>query len=193
MNFLAHLLIARRTQTSEAGAILGDVVRGADLSAYPAEIERGIRIHRRIDALTDRHPLLQTHRQSFAPASRRYAGIVLDLAGDFALTQDWARHSDESLPAFCTRSATAVAAAASWFEQAGGRPPQATSFAELLRSYGTVDGIERALRRTSTRLTEPAALLAAANGWPAHAQQLRDEMGRVLDDVIAGLGDLLLR
>ncbi len=193
MNFLAHLLIAQRTASSAAGAILGDIVRGANLSAYPAEVERGIRIHRRVDALTDRHPLLQAHRQGFAPASRRYAGIVLDLAGDYALTQDWARYSDESLPAFCARSAAAVAAGAQWFELAGGRSPQAASFAELLRSYGAVDGIERALRRTSTRLSEPAALLLAADGWPAHAQQLRAEMTQILDDVIAGLGDLLPR
>ncbi|HEY1075540.1 MAG TPA: ACP phosphodiesterase [Fontimonas sp.] len=191
MNFLAHLLVARRTQTSEAGAILGDIVRGADLSAYPADIQRGIRIHRRIDALTDRHPLLQIRRQDFAPESRRYAGIVLDLASDFALAQDWTLYCDETLPAFCARSGAAVAAGAPWFEHAGGRPPQAAGFAELLSSYATVEGIERALRRTSTRLSQPAALLQAGNGWPAQAQALRAALPQVLDDLIAGIDDLL--
>ncbi len=191
MNFLAHLLIAQRTETSAAGAILGDIVRGADLSAYPAGIERGIRIHRRTDALTDRHPLLQKRRQDFPPASRRYAGIVLDLVCDHALAQDWPLHSDEPLATFCARNAAQVAAASQWFELAGGQAPNTASFTELLRSYAKVDGVERALRRTSTRLREPSGLLLAAGGWPAHIPALREEMAQILADVIAGVGDLL--
>ncbi len=190
MNFLAHLLIAHRTQTSAAGAILGDIVRGSDLSTYPADIQRGIRIHRRIDALTDRHQVLQSHRQDFHPASRRYAGIVLDLVCDYSLAQDWPTHSDEPLAAFCARSAAQVAAASEWFELAGSQAPNTPSFTELLRSYATVEGIERALRRTSTRLRKPSDLLAAASGWPVHVPALRDEMAQILADVIAGLGDL---
>ena len=56
MNFLAHLWLAERTGTSLAGAVLGDVVRGADLSAYPPALALGIQLHRRVDATTDRHP-----------------------------------------------------------------------------------------------------------------------------------------
>jgi acyl carrier protein phosphodiesterase len=190
VNFLAHLLVAHRTGTSAAGAILGDIVRGSDLSTYPADIQRGIRIHRRIDALTDRHPVLHGHRQAFSPESRRYAGIVLDLVCDYSLAQDWPSHSDEPLATFCARSAAQVAAASEWFELAGGQPPNAPGFTELLRSYATVEGIERALRRTSTRLREPSGLLAAASGWPVHVPSLRDEMAQILADVIAGVGDL---
>ena len=40
MNFLAHLWLAERTGTSLAGAVLGDVVRGADLSAYPLALAK---------------------------------------------------------------------------------------------------------------------------------------------------------
>jgi acyl carrier protein phosphodiesterase len=38
VNFLAHLWLAEQTKTSLAGAVLGDVVRGANLTAYPDEI-----------------------------------------------------------------------------------------------------------------------------------------------------------
>jgi acyl carrier protein phosphodiesterase len=147
VNFLAHLLIAHRTRTSAAGAILGDIVRGSDLSAYPADIQRGIRIHRRIDALTDRHPVLHSRRQAFPAETRRYAGIVLDLVCDYALAQDWHNHSDEPLTTFCAHSAAQVAAGQEWFELAGGHAPNAPGFAELLRSYATVDGIPPASSR----------------------------------------------
>lgn len=191
MNFLAHLLIAQRTRTSATGAILGDIVRGADLSAYPAELQRGIRIHRRVDALTDRHPLLLQHRRAFDAESRRYAGIVLDLATDYALAQDWPQHSDEPFERFCAGMAAELAAASAWFELAGGRPPQRAGFTELLRSYASIEGIERALRRTSTRLREPAQLLSAASGWLTHVPALRCELPQILGDVTGGLADLL--
>lgn len=191
MNFLAHLLVADHTSSSAAGAILGDIVRGSDLSAYPDDIRLGIRIHRRVDVLTDHHPLLQQRRQTFAPAARRYAGIVLDLAGDYALAQDWSHCCDEPLAAFCSRQAERVAAAKEWFEYAGGHPPQASSFAKLLMSYASVDGIDRAVQRTASRLREPAPLIDAANGWSAHTLALRTEMPQVLADVVAGVRELI--
>jgi acyl carrier protein phosphodiesterase len=105
LNFLAHLWLADRTGTSLPGAVLGDVVRGRDLSAYPEPLAQGIRLHRRIDAATDRHPGIAALRAGFAPGQRRYAGIVLDLAGDHALALDWARHHPLPLEQFCGAAA----------------------------------------------------------------------------------------
>lgn len=193
MNFLAHLWLAERTGTSLAGAILGDVVRGADLSAYPRELAQGIRLHRRIDALTDRHPQVLALRSGFDGGHRRYAGIVVDLACDYALAADWARHSAEPLPAFCQRAAAVVARSGPWFEYAGGRAPDAAGFAALLLSYAQPAGIERALARVAGRLREPQRLLDAAQDWPRHAQALQPRLPGLLADVEAGLRPLLQR
>lgn len=181
MNFLAHLWLADRTGTSLAGSVLGDVVRGADLSAYPPEIALGIRLHRRVDALTDRHPLMRELRTQFADGARRHAGIVLDLAADHALSADWMRYSAEPLPAFTLRAGSAIAEASPWFEYAGGRRSTAQGFAQLLQSYGEAAGIERALQRTAQRLRDPAPLLHAGRAWDETLPILR-----------AGLPDLLV-
>ena len=109
MNFLAHLWLAERTATSLAGAVLGDVVRGADLSAYPSAIAEAVRLHRRVDAATDRHPRVVALRTQFPDRARRYAGIVLDLGFDHALALDWSHYSDEPLDAFCQRAGRAIA------------------------------------------------------------------------------------
>jgi acyl carrier protein phosphodiesterase len=183
MNFLAHLWIADVTGTSMPGAILGDVVRGSDLSMFSHTVAEGIRLHRRIDAATDRHPLLIAARSGFADGERRYAGIVLDLACDFALATDWAHHHAEPMDAFCSRAAQAVADAAASFGTAGAETPEAHRFARLLQSYGREDGIEHALRRVATRLRRPEALINAARSWRELADALRTPLPDLLDDL----------
>lgn len=192
MNFLAHLWLAQRTGTSLAGAILGDVVRGRDLSAYPGDIALGIRLHRRVDAATDRHPLLEPIKSAFPSGRRRYAGIVLDLAGDHAMTQIWQQLSQESLPDFCTRAGIAVADAGRWFDQAGARRPDAAMFSRLLLSYATAGGIERAVRYTAGRLRQPQAMIDAARPWPSLSLALQPLLPQLLHE-LAHDADLQLR
>lgn len=183
MNFLAHLWLADRTQTSLAGSVLGDVVRGADLSGYPEDIALGIRLHRRVDATTDHHALMVAARAGFAPGARRYAGIVLDLAADHALASVWSRLHAEPLADFSQRCGLAMAAAADWFERGGGRRPNAAGFSELLQSYATDAGLERAVQRVSTRLRDPQALIAASAHWRELSQTLVPKLETLLGDL----------
>lgn len=192
LNFLAHLWLADRTGTSLAGAILGDVIRGADLSSYPADIRLGVRLHRRVDAVTDRHPLMLAARAGFADGQRRYAGIVLDLAADHALCQRWQQFGRaEPLAGFCERSGVAIAAAGAWFEQAGGRRADADSFAKLLRSYASEAGIARALVRTAARMQQPHRLIDAGRQWQQAAQVLGPRLPALLDDLLAAMRTLI--
>ena len=184
MNFLAHLWLADRTGTSLPGAILGDVVRGADLSDYPDAIALGIRLHRRVDGATDRHPVMMELKGTFADGDRRYAGIVLDLAADHALAQEWATFGREPLPAFAARCAREIAEAGAWFEKAGAPAPHEASFTRLLLSYGTDAGIAHALHRTATRLREPARLVEAGKGLGEAASALRPRMTELLEDLL---------
>lgn len=183
MNFLAHLWLGQHTGTSLAGAILGDTVRGADLSDYPDDVAQGIRLHRRIDAISDRHPTLQPLRAAFPPGERRYAGIVLDLASDHALTQIWSQLSGEPLADFSKRAGIAVAEAGRWFDQAGARKPDAAMFSRLLLSYATPGGIERAVRYTASRLRQPQAMIDAARPWPSLSLALQPLLPQLLHEL----------
>lgn len=184
MNFLAHLWLADKTQTSLAGSVLGDVVRGSDLTAYPDDIALGIRLHRRVDAATDRHSIMVAARATFDAGERRYAGIVLDLAADYALANAWSEFHSESLDAFTQRCGEAMEAASEWFERGGGARPRATGFAELLRSYGSDVGMERAVCRTAARMRDPQRLIDAARQWVEASQRLRPNLAELLDDLL---------
>ena len=183
MNFLAHLWLADKTKTSLAGAILGDIARGADLSAYPDEIARGIRLHRKIDAATDRHPLSVAARERFGPGRRRYAGIVMDLVCDHILANDWNRYSDEALSDFCLRASVEVEQAAPWFVHAGGRAIESQGFSRLLISYAGSAGIEYAINRTANRMRDPQPLMDAAVGWQVVAEEFKASLPELLGDL----------
>lgn len=183
MNFLAHLWLTERAQLPLAGAILGDVLRGALPPQMPLPLARAVRLHRRVDAHTDRHPDVIAARQSFAPGARRYAGIVLDLVYDHALASDWAVFCAEPLAAFAARAGLEIAAAAAWFEQAGDSAPTPDAFAALLESYARPEGLEHAIRRTARRLRAPQGLLDAAAGWPRHLPAARASLPGLLGDL----------
>lgn len=184
MNYLTHLWLAECTHTSPAGAILGDKVHGRLDAGLPPALALGIRIHRRIDAVTDHHPLSRTWRSSFAPGARRYAGIVLDLLCDHALALDWADYSAASLEDFAQRSAQALAAQGAWFKRHGDWTPQVAEFTRLLLSYREWAGIERAIARTATRLRQPQALINAASGSDALLGDIRSGLPALLTDLV---------
>ena len=183
MNFLAHLWLSDRAQLPLAGAILGDILRGALPAGLPGPLAASVELHRRVDAATDRHPRVQAARSHFQPGARRYAGILLDVLFDHVLAQDWPSYSGESLPDFADRAARAVAGEGRWFEHAGQTAPRADRFAALLLSYRLPSGIELALRRTAGRLRRPQGMLDAMTGWRELVPALRGDLPVLLDDL----------
>lgn len=184
MNYLVHLLIADRVGADLAGAVLGDFVRGSDLARFPRPIADSIRLHRRLDALTDHHPLRLAAVGRFAAGPRRYAPVILDVLTDHALALGWARYSSDDFADFCDRGAIAVAAAGEWFE--GERKPDRPGFSALLRSYAEPAGIDLSLRRIAQRLKRPQPMREASADWRAHLPALSAELPELLGDLIAG-------
>jgi len=101
LNFLAHLLLAGDDEGLRLGAMLGDFVSGREaLGKYDAGVQKGIMLHRHIDAHTDAMPGVAELRRSFQPPFRRYAGIIIDLAFDHVLALRWDEYSEQSLREF---------------------------------------------------------------------------------------------
>ena len=88
MNFLAHLYLAKDDDDLMLGALLGDFVRGRRaMWTYPYATREGIRLHRRIDKITDQSSQVKSLRRQFPKEFRRYAGIVIDIAFDYELAR----------------------------------------------------------------------------------------------------------
>lgn len=103
MNYLAHLHLGGDRPAQLLGSLYGDFVKGPLAGQWPADIEAAIRLHRRIDAFTDSHPLIHIAKTRFPPARRRLSGVLLDVFFDHCLARDWASFSDEPLEHFTQR------------------------------------------------------------------------------------------
>jgi acyl carrier protein phosphodiesterase len=100
VNFLAHFHLAWPDEGLILGALEGDYFKGPLRGQLPAYLERGVSLHRAIDAHTDNHPLIRQLRRELPAELRRYSGILIDLSFDHYLSLHWARYSSVALPDF---------------------------------------------------------------------------------------------
>lgn len=100
MNFLAHFHLAWPDEGLVLGGLEGDYYKGPLRGDLPLDIERGVRLHRAIDAYTDDHPVVRQLRRDFPPELRRFAGILIDLCFDHFLSLHWSRYAQLELPRF---------------------------------------------------------------------------------------------
>ncbi|EUC68547.1 MAG: ACP phosphodiesterase [Alcanivorax borkumensis] len=94
MNYLAHLSLAQPTVSSKVGNVLGDFMRGVDVSELTGPLRRGLDNHRLVDHFTDHHPWVTSQRRTFSSGRRRFAGVALDVLFDHFLWQHWVRFYD---------------------------------------------------------------------------------------------------
>jgi len=191
MNFLGHLWLADLTDTSLAGSILGDMVRGNDYAAYPAEIALGIRLHRRVDTLTDRHPIIVDSLQAFPTELRRYGTVLIDMVSDHCLATRWSELHPETLGHFASRAGREVASAGRWFRQAGARAPLSLYFSELLKSYQSPTGVEAAMGRVAQRLKRPEPMMGAIVYWKGAAERLAPQLPELMADLRSGVNEAI--
>ncbi len=108
MNHLAHFLVASGDRGLMAGALLADRTKGRLQGDLPPELERGINLHRAVDAFTDRHEVITGCAVLFDPPYRRYGPIMTDVIFDHFLARDWARWGPGELADFADYALTCM-------------------------------------------------------------------------------------
>ncbi|WP_323846250.1 ACP phosphodiesterase [Microbulbifer magnicolonia] len=183
MNYLAHLLLSGPDPDWRLGGLLGDFVKGPLTGERPAAIEAGIRLHRRIDASTDKHPAYRASLTQLDPHWRRYAGIVLDIWFDHLLSRQWSRWHPQPLDDFCDQCWRDFHVRSRYI------PPRAQAFIaraeqfKLLQSYGDEQVIARTLERVGQRLRRPVPLHEALPELIAARATLEHNFNKLFADL----------
>jgi acyl carrier protein phosphodiesterase len=162
MNHLAHFLLAPSDDAARMGTLLGDFARGTDLSAWAPEVESAIRLHRRIDAVTDTHPALAGVKDLTPPHLRRYAGILTDVFFDHVLIAQWPHWSNTPLDAFCANVYASLARTARNMPEPAGSLALRMGQYDIMGACATREGVARVLARIAGRLSRPVPLAEGA-------------------------------
>jgi acyl carrier protein phosphodiesterase len=171
VNFLAHLHLSDGTPASMAGGVVADFVKGPEVARLPAAVQEGVRLHRLIDAFTDRHPVVHRSIGRLGGKFGWFSGIILDIYYDHLLARAWDRYSAEPLRAFADRAYAALE------ELLPVVPGDAEGFVrgfiadDRLVRYATPEGIADTLARVSNRI---------ARRLPQHAMRLETAMPDLL-------------
>lgn len=88
MNFLAHAYLSFDHTNILVGNMISDYVKGNKRFLFPVDIQKGIILHRRIDAFTDSDGQVKKIKEVFKPAVGTYCGAFLDIAYDHFLAKE---------------------------------------------------------------------------------------------------------
>lgn len=88
MNYLAHAVLSFQHPDILTGNMISDFVKGSMQYQYSPGIQKGIHLHRFIDAYTDQHPAIREAKLLLKPAARGYAGPFIDIVLDHFLCKD---------------------------------------------------------------------------------------------------------
>lgn len=184
MNYLAHILLSGPDPDMQVGGLLGDFVKGPLRGDYPAAVERGIWLHRHIDAHTNASAEMRELTSRFPPPWRRYGGIVLDVAWDHLLARRWQSYHPLPLEPYCANFYTHLASCQPWL------PEQARAFSlrardiGWLESYADAGTMPRVLARIGQRLHRPIALEQAWAVVEAHNDELETQFAAIMAELL---------
>ncbi len=95
MNYLAHALLSPPDNLVFLGNFCGDFVKGSQNPSLSEKVWLGVQLHRFIDSYTDSHPIVHQSKQRISKERRRFAGIIVDVAHDYFLSQNWGLYSQQ--------------------------------------------------------------------------------------------------
>ncbi len=182
MNFLFHLYLSGNDPELLVGNLMGDFVKGRLHGHFPSGIERGIMLHRRIDSFAGQDPHFLKSKRRIEASFGHYRGVLVDLFYDHFLATHWGDYAELPYLRYLDDTLSTV-------RLYKGHMPEELSrilpvmFGDLLPSYTEIEGIERALRRMSRRLSRP-------NPLGEGGAELRRHYGALAGDFRAFLPDL---
>jgi len=150
MNFLAHIYLSGDNDLVKIGNLMADGIHGKPAD-FPADVQKGIILHRAIDTYTDAHPIFRQGTKRLHARYHHYAGVIMDIYYDHFLAKNWANYHSDSLADYVADFYKALENNYDILtERTKGMMPHMIQQNWLL-SYATVEGIGRILTQMDHR------------------------------------------
>ncbi len=185
MNFLAHIYLSGNNDLVKIGNFMADGIRGKQYEHLPADIQKGILLHRSIDTFTDSHPIFREGTKRLHEKYHHYAGVIMDVFYDHFLAKNWQQYSDERLEDFVARFYQSLRDHyALLTEKTQGMMPYMITHNWLL-NYQYIDGIARILFQMDQRTKNNSKMQYSINELEQHYDLFESEFTRFFEDLRA--------
>ncbi|MCG8326539.1 MAG: ACP phosphodiesterase [Chitinophagales bacterium] len=185
MNFLAHCFLSCGQEEWLVGNFLADYIGNSPLEQYPAGVQKGILLHRKIDSYTDVHPEVLSGVRRLYSNHHKYAPVVIDVFYDYLLSQNWELYSGQLLREFTQSTYKILMAHLEWMPSHLKKNLPLMIADDWLMSYGTKKGLAYTFSRLRNRLSRPEHLEGVMDSLERDMDLLNAEFNRFFPDVIA--------
>lgn len=152
MNWLAHILISKKSVDYQLGNLLADPLKGKIWPGCSSLVQDGFNMHRSIDVFTDSNGHVK--KSKYRLGDKGYLkGVVIDIAYDYLLFKNWEHYASIDAISFLKRFyGEAKHAIANY-------PKEAREFVEriithdVLHSFSSLEGLLTAFKRMDSRLS----------------------------------------
>jgi acyl carrier protein phosphodiesterase len=184
MNFLGHFYLSDHEAGLVVGNFIADFVKGSRYKEYPADIARGIVMHREIDTYTDSHPAARISKKRLFAKYRHYSSVIVDLFYDHFLAKNWQNYSKTPLEEYSRQIYQLI-------ELRWDILPPASRYMfpymknhDWLVRYAKPEGIDRSLKGLARRTLHPSRMEEAAGDLLAWEQQFEEEFTEFFPDIV---------
>lgn len=184
MNFLAHCFLSCNEEERLVGNFLADYIGNSPLDDYPAGIEEGVILHRKIDSYTDQHPEVLKGVRRLYGAHHKYAPVVVDILYDYMLAYNWSRYSDQSLDEFAKNTYASLEKYLPYMPARLKRSLPLMIADNWLMNYGTKEGLRFTFGKLQQRVSKPEHLAGAVDSLERDFELLDVEFNLFFPDII---------
>lgn len=151
MNFLAHIYLSGNNDLIKIGNFMADGIHGKNFEDFPADVAKGIILHREIDSFTDFHPIFRKSKHRLHEKYGHFSGVIVDMFYDHFLAKNWKDYSDVELEEYTLHFYRILKENYTILtDKTKEMMPYMVEY-NWLSSYATIDGLAEILRQMDRR------------------------------------------
>ena len=184
MNFLAHVYLSEDNFSLAVGNLIADRVKGKDLTNFSSMIQKGIFLHRKIDAFTDHHPLFKECVSILFPIYRHYSRVIIGMYFDHFLASNWDKNYSKNLKVFSNEFYDALKIESENFPKNIKNFSRTLIFYNWFDSYKTITSLELVLAQMEQRTRFPSKLSASTKQLKENYTYFHNHFSLFMEEVI---------
>lgn len=184
MNYLGHLYFSNEDTELMYYNLLGDFVKGSNFKEYSDKEIYGIKLHREIDSYIDSHPSVLELLHLLYKDLPKIAGVAVDLYFDHLLAKNWTNFHAKKLEDFVNDFYNYPIDITKY-----NNPKYELVITKMqqynwLKNYQYVEGLERASKGLSNRISFKNDLGKALNIFEKHKVIIESTFHAYMNDAI---------